>query len=364
MRIIHLYILAFLSTLIASAQHVVVECPTQVGLNEQFRLRYVVENASIDDITFPALSDFTPLSSPQHSSSYGAYSNGLKMTTTSKEAYTLLLMPKEKGTFTIPPAQLVIDGKKVKSKAVKVHVIDDGKQPAITRITGDDIFVRAVVSKRKVLEQEALILKYRLFWKPGINLSVGATQCTPPDFQALTSVQITTSSPQLGVERIGGQLFKVIDYLEYVIFPQQAGTLTLPSITIKCPIIELDPSLDPQTAFFNNRMRQQVIDCTSAPLTVEVAPLPRPQPADFIGLVGTATLRGAWTTSEIRAGEPAHYQLTISGQGNLNLMLPPRMHETDSLEVYDTATQEDLQISQPQNLPTSEPHRLLRLRHL
>ena len=358
MRIIHLYILAFLSTFIASAQHVVVECPTQVGLNEQFRLRYVVENASIDDITFPSLSDFTPLSSPQHSSSYGAYSNGLKMTTTSKEAYTLLLMPKEKGTFTIPPAQLVIDGKKVKSKAVKVHVIDDGKQPAITRITGDDIFVRAVVSKRKVLEQEALTLKYRLFWKPGINLSVGATQCTPPDFQALTSVQITTSSPQLGVERIGGQLFKVIDYLEYVIFPQQAGTLTLPSVTIKCPIIELDPSLDPQTAFFNNRMRQQVVDCTSAPLTVEVAPLPRPQPADFIGLVGTATLRGAWTTSEIRAGEPAHYQLTISGHGNLNLMLPPRMHETDSLEVYDTATQEDLQISQPQNLPTSEPQNL------
>lgn len=345
MRIIFFYILFIFFSLGALAQDVKVICPNEVALNQQFQLRYEVENANLEDIKYPSLNNFTILSHPKYSSNSGTYHINGKTIQESKASYTLVLQPKTVGDFTIGPATLLVNGKKIKTSPKKVHVVENNESQSIDAISNKDVYIQAVLSKKKVFEQEAVKLTYRLYCKHGVNCSPNASKFTPPDFKGVTSIQTTTLTPQLMVERINGDLYKYIDYVEYVLFPQQSGIIEIPIVTIDCVVSEQDPDFDFHTALFNNITRQRILTCTSQPINLNVSPLPQPQPADFIGLVGDITMEGEWKTSNIQAEEPAHYQLTISGKGNLNLMLPPKMADTDSIEIYDTTTQEEIEIN-------------------
>lgn len=358
MRILYSYILLILFSLTATAQDVKVIAPDEVDVDTYFQLRYVVENADADNITLPSLSDFTVLSGPNLSSSSSMMINGSKMTQSKKTIFTYLLQPNAKGKFTIPSATLTVNGKKITAKQVKINVTggsgkqaSEGRQqssasasPALNKITSKDLFVRATVSKKKVFEQEALLLTYRVYCRIGVQLNNAMLQ-KAPEFQGFVTNEVPISALDMHVETIDGEPFKCADYLSYVLFPQKSGSLSITPITIDCEVLDYDPTINPIEAHFNGRMRSRIFKCTSQALEVEVSPLPQPRPADFIGVVGEISMKGNWSTSNIHAQDPAHYQLTVSGKGNLNLMLPPAMTDTEAIEVYDVTPREELKLT-------------------
>lgn len=353
------YVLQFLLffPLCVFSQEVRVVLPEEVSEDNYFELKYIIENADVDGIELPALSDFTLLSGPNTSRSSSMMINGGKMTQSKSTTYTYILEPKSKGVFTIPSAQLKVDGKKVSARKVTIKVTESQggqsgtrrysssahqqQQKTIRNVTEKDLYVRAIVSKTKVMEQEALTLTYRVYWKMGVGLSNIYLQKTP-DFQGFVTNEIPINTLNVSVETIGGELYKVADRLKYVLIPQKTGMLEVSPLTVDCELVESDPTMDAFDAFFNGRMRSRVIKCNSQKLAVEVVPLPLPKPEDFIGVVGNLEMEGKWGSSKVEAGGTAHYQLTLKGEGNLKLMLSPQFVSNADMDVYDVVTSEEL----------------------
>ena len=348
-----LYLLLFPLTLFS--QEVKVIHPTEVGEHSYFELKYIVENAKVDDIQLPRTNDFTLLSGPNLSSSSNIIMSGSKVTESRTTTYTYILEPKALGTYKIPSATLAIDGKQVITKSVTIKVVEDNKttrnasksqqQTRIHNITEKDLFVKTIISKTKVMEQEALLLTYRVYWKMGVGLSNIYLQKVP-DFQGFVTNEIPMTTLNVSIESVNGETYKVADRLKYILYPQQSGKLNINALTIDCEIIESDPTMDAFDAFFNGRMRSRVIKCKSKDLTIDVTPLPQPQPDDFLGVVGEISMEGKWGDPVLQTGVAAHYQIKMKGAGNLKLMLAPSIVPNSEFDLYDVTTNEDLSLTE------------------
>ena len=353
MRSFLLYLLLF--PLILFSQEVKVIHPTEVGQNDYFELKYVVENADVDDIQLPRLNDFTLLSGPNLSTSSNIMMSGSKIKKSRTTTYTYILEPKSLGTFKVPSATLMIEGKQVTAKSVTVKVVEGNNtahrssnrspQTPIRNITEKDLFVKTIVSKTKVMEQEAFLLTYRVYWKMGVGLSNIYLQKVP-DFQGFVTNEIPITTLNVGMESVNGEAYKVADRLKYILFPQQSGKLDIHELTVDCEIVESDPTMDAFDAFFNGRMRSRLIKCKSPKLTIEVTPLPQPQPDDFLGVVGELTMEGKWVEPTLQAGVAAHYQIKMNGTGNLKLMLAPSIVPNSDFDIYDVTTNEELELTE------------------
>ena len=353
MRSFLLYLLLFPLSLLS--QEVKVVHPTEVGQNDYFELKYIVENDDVTDIQLPRLNDFTILSGPNLSTSSSIMMSGTKVKKSCTTTYTYILEPKTLGTFKIPSAILMIAGKQVTAKSVAIKVVEGNntaqrtsnrsQQTPIRNITEKDLFVKTIVSKTKVMEQEALLLTYRVYWKMGVGLSNIYLQKVP-DFQGFVTNEIPITALNVGMESLNGETYKVADRLKYVLFPQQSGKLEITPLTVDCEIVESDPAMDAFDAFFNGRMRSRVIKCKSQKLSIDVTPLPQPQPDDFLGVVGELTMEGKWIEPTLQAGVAAHYQVFMNGSGNLKLMLAPSIISNSDFDLYDVTTNEELELTE------------------
>ncbi len=353
MRSFLLYLLLFPLSLLS--QEVKVVHPTEVGQNDYFELKYIVENDDVTDIQLPRLNDFTILSGPNLSTSSSIMMSGTKVKKSCTTTYTYILEPKTLGTFKIPSAILMIAGKQVTAKSVAIKVVEGNntaqrtsnrsQQTPIRNITEKDLFVKTIVSKTKVMEQEALLLTYRVYWKMGVGLSNIYLQKVP-DFQGFVTNEIPITALNVGMESLNGETYKVADRLKYVLFPQQSGKLEITPLTVDCEIVESDPAMDAFDAFFNGRMRSRVIKCKSQKLSIDVTPLPQPQPDDFLGVVGELTMEGKWIEPTLQAGVAAHYQVFMNGSGNLKLMLAPSIIPNSDFDLYDVTTNEELELTE------------------
>lgn len=353
MRSFLLYLLLFPLSLLS--QEVKVVHPTEVGQNDYFELKYIVENDDVTDIQLPRLNDFTILSGPNLSTSSSIMMSGTKVKKSCTTTYTYILEPKTLGTFKIPSAILMIAGKQVTAKSVAIKVVEGNntaqrtsnrsQQTPIRNITEKDLFVKTIVSKTKVMEQEALLLTYRVYWKMGVGLSNIYLQKVP-DFQGFVTNEIPITALNVGMESLNGETYKVADRLKYVLFPQQSGKLEITPLTVDCEIVESDPAMDAFDAFFNGRMRSRVIKCKSQKLSIDVTPLPQPQPDDFLGVVGELTMEGKWIEPTLQAGVAAHYQVFMKGYGNLKLMLAPSIITNSDFDLYDVTTNEELELTE------------------
>ncbi len=73
------------------------------------------------------------------------------------------------------------------------------------------------------------------------------------------------------------------------------------------------------------------------PVAVDVRPLPEEgRPANFSGAVGQYSLTATLDKSSVAAGQPVHLEMTVSGQGNVNLIGTPALPELKKFRVYDT----------------------------
>ena len=166
----------------ASAQKFTANAPQQVAVGEQFRLTYTVTSQDVSGFRIGQIPSeaFEVLMGPSTSTqSYFSMVNG-QTTQTSRITYTYILSALKNGTFTIPAASINIEGNPVKSNAVKIEVVGTAQQGGGNRqgrrsqqqdemraagsaISGSDLFIKVSASKKKVYEQEPVLLTYKVY---------------------------------------------------------------------------------------------------------------------------------------------------------------------------------------------------------
>lgn len=342
--------LAFMATATAGAQVIFrASAPGTVVKGQQFRLTYTL-NKEGKDLRLPSdMAGFEVLFGPSVSTSYSQQTINGKTTSESSVAYTFILMPGKEGTFTIAPASINVDGANYRSNPVQVKVIPEDQVPksqsrggaaepdqgsvSTPTVKSTDAFIRAIVSKNSVYEQEGFTVTFRLYTTLNVT-DLGKIQF--PEFEGFMVEEVELpSNQQLRIEKYNNRNYYTADLRKTLLFPQRSGKITIPSGRLE--MVFSVPSGRRIESFFGSQ--EVSVDVKKAlvtnPLTIDVKPLPADKPEGFTGAVGQFTFKPSVNTQQTRANEPLTVTLDISGTGNLKLIQNPKVEFPSNFEVYD-----------------------------
>lgn len=330
-----------------------------------YRLTYTVTSSNVSGFTPPSLANFDVLSDLSTSTFNNyQYING-HASHTEGTTFTYIISARKSGHQTIGPATIRVNGKTLRSNAIsfKAHagsangggngnnthgqhnVQGATVQQAGSSVTQQDLFIDVTPSRTQIREQEAVLLTYRIHARVGVGLS-NTSLTQKPDFKGLISQEIPLPGNQIQttLEHRGGRTYRTGTILQYVVFPQKSGKITIPSITFDCAVVQQDNTMDLADAFFNGGGTISVqVRRTVAPITLNVEPLPQPRPTNFSGAVGKFSIQAQLLNKSVKTNDVATYRITLNGLGNLKLITAPQVKFPSDFDTYDAKTTDNTQ---------------------
>lgn len=337
--------------------------PVRVPVGGNLRLEYTVNTDRADGIQAPKFGPFELLVGPSVStfSNYQVV-NG-RSSSSATTTYTYILSPQKEGNYIIPGATVTVDGRRYRSQSVRVQVVKangqtqrnipsgngaqpDDDMPVKTSgpISGNDLFITTSTNKTEVYEQEPILLTYKVYTQ--VNLT--QMNAKMPDLKGFLTQEVSLPQQKtLVAERYRNHLYKAATWSQYVLFPQQTGNLLIPSIPFEGIVTQYDESIDPIDAFFNGGVNAYNVKVTrrTQGVNIHVKPLPKPQPSDFSGGVGTLRIEAELLTRTPRTNEAATLRVVVSGAGNMKLIKTPPVSFPKSFDTYDTKVTDETRLT-------------------
>ena len=340
-----------LAVVAAMAQTLTGSAPSHVAAGEQFRLTYTVNTQDVSDFRAGNVpEELEVLIGPNRSmqSSYQMI-NG-HTSSSSSITYTYIVRATKNGTFTIPPAHVVVGGKSIASNSLTVKVSgsssagaggssrqrsnDDGEiRDAGSQISGSDLFIKVSANKKRVHEQEPILLTYKVYTLVGLTSLRGDM----PDLKSFYTQEVDLPQQKsFSIETLNGRPYRTTTWSQYVMFPQMTGKLEIPSITFEGIVVQQNRNIDPFEAFFNGGSGYvEVKKKIQAPgIEIQVDPLPT-RPANFSGGVGKFNISAQLDKTEIKANDPVSMRVIVSGIGNLKLIKQPVVNFPKDFDKYE-----------------------------
>jgi tetratricopeptide (TPR) repeat protein len=318
-----------------------------VHVGENFRLRYVLNTTDIDRFTLGNIpDDIDVLIGPNRSTSISMVNINGQSKTTQTLTLTYVLSATKTGKFTIPAASAVVEGETIKSEPLTVQVIAGNEAGGRSREEGtrrkeNDFFVMVTASKRHVSEYEPFLLTYKVCWHPDvpvINLDPVNLELQDVFMQPYNDTQQKSKK----VETINGRVLVTVDWQQYVIYPQKAGKLVIPSMKLMGYVRE-DVAYDPFDPF-SSGYREIPKQLVAPALEIQVDEMAG-KPADFSGGVGRFNISAQLDKDEVKENTPITLSVKVSGKGNLNMLKEPLAVFPRGFDTYDTKQTEDFQLT-------------------
>ncbi len=340
-----LLILAALSLVQANAQgQFTIEVPNVVASGERFRLVFTATDLPHESFSAPPVEGFLVLAGPTTSTmNRMEYING-RRTQSRSVSYTYILEAREPGKYTIGEASIVSDNVTYKTKPVTIEVIQGTTTPdspvqeenitAGTNVTDKDVFLRLAVNKRRVVKGEPLTATLKLYTR--VNVA-GAEDIRFPTFNGFWSQEVYAPQQiEWQRENVDGEIFQVATLRSYVLLPQQTGEIRIDPSEIVC-VIQVRNTRKGQSLldeFFDSyqTVRKRVI---APAVTVRVNDLPAGAPPSFTGAVGKFTIKANLGKDSVSAHDALSLYVTVTGEGNINLLEAPSVQFPPDFELYD-----------------------------
>ena len=341
-----------LSLITSLAQTLTGSAPSHVAVGEQFRLSYTVNTQDVSDFRAGDIpEELDVLIGPNRSmqSSYQMI-NG-HTSSTSSITYTYIVCATKNGTFTISPAHVVVNGKSIASNSLTIKVSgtaqsgsgssrqrqndEDGGEmrDAGSHISGSDLFIKVSANKKRVHEQEPILLTYKVY----TLVSLTQLRGDMPDLKSFYTQEVDLPQQKsFSVETVNGRPYRTCTWSQYVMFPQMTGKLQIPSITFEGIVVQQNRNIDPFEAFFNGgsgyiEVKKKIV----APgIEIQVDPLPE-RPANFSGGVGQFNISAQLDKTSTKANDPVSLRIIVSGVGNLKLIKQPVINIPKDFDQYD-----------------------------
>ena len=337
-----------IAVVVAMAQTLTGSAPSHVATGEQFRLTYTVNTQDVSDFRAGDIpEELEVLIGPNRSmqSSYQMI-NG-HTSSSSSITYTYIVRATKNGSYTIPPAHVVVGGKSIASNTLTVKVTGSGAvgssgssrqqsnegeiRDAGSQISGSDLFIKVSANKKR--EQEPILLTYKVYTLVGLTSLRGDM----PDLKSFYTQEVDLPQQKsFTIETFNGRPYKTTTWSQYVMFPQMTGKLEIPSITFEGIVVQQNRNIDPFEAFFNGGSGYiEVKKKIQAPgIDIQVDPLPQ-RPANFSGGVGKFNISAQFDKTEIKANDPVSMRVIVSGTGNLKLIKQPVVNFPKDFDKYE-----------------------------
>ncbi len=226
------FALSFYISLAGQENKVRLKAPETVTVGEQFTVAYIVESDKEvkEPVIIKNMNGFEILYGPSLSASSSTVFKKGKRVQSFSATSTYILRAPEKGKFSLPQAEVNIDGKKYKSESFKIEV--RSLEENIAKVKDVDAFLKVVASKTSVNLSDTLTLSYRLYTTKDIYKIVDADFPYLNDFY---SSDITRLRQSLSEEVINGKTYKVVEMRKLLLQPRKIGEMVLPegSVTVQ-----------------------------------------------------------------------------------------------------------------------------------
>lgn len=350
--ILLLQLIVFAGITQVNAQRFTVNVPSQVSVGENFRLVYTIDTQNAKDFRIGDIPEALEIITGPYTSKQTSYMmvNG-HTTGSSSITFTFILCATKNGVYTIPPAHITANGKRLSSRNAKLKVSGESQntggaprmhddsdnmpdlRDAGTPISGKDLFIKVSANKKRVHEQEPILLTYKVYTLVDLTQLEGKM----PDLTGFHTQEIPLPQQKsFHIERVNGRPYKCVTWSQYVMYPQMTGKLEIPSITFNGTVIQQNRNVDPFEAFLNGGSGYiEVKRAIKAPgVTIQVDPLPQ-RPSNFSGGVGKFNISAQLNKSEVKANEPITIRVIIGGTGNLKLIKQPQVKFPKDFDTYD-----------------------------
>ncbi len=328
--------------------------PRQAIVGQPFQLTYTV-NKRAKDLRAPEMANFEILAGPYTSqSSSTQWING-KRTSTFTLTYTYTLLAQEVGTYSIQPATIMISDEQYTSNGLKIEVLPADKTPeagssvqssqprqresrpqeSSTNLSSENIFIRTLVSKKHVQEQECILLSYKLYFA-GVDVAQFTNNTKIPEFTGFLKQEMELGEIQTELEHYNGRNYQTAVLYQTLLYPQHAGEIKIEPASFEA-IVRVQNRAQVRSIFddfFGSYTN--VSKMLNAPgITIHVDPLPAGKPVGFSGGVGQFNIRSSISSTEMKTNEAVTLKLEIQGTGNMKLLKTPAVDWPEGFEVYD-----------------------------
>ncbi len=343
---------------LAAASFSVVNPPGRVSVGQKFSITFRLRNGEGTSLKVPQINGCKQLYGPSTSTSQSYQIINGSMSSSSTIDYTYIYRAEKEGSYTVGEASITVDGKRLSTKPFSLTVVpgnnnasqqgtrqnsqvefdDASTQTTDRKVSANDVFVRIILSKPSVYEQEAVECTIKLYTKYSISSFFPTKQ---PSFDGFLIEEMNLQPSLNEVEVYNGQRYMTALLKKCIIYPQKSGKLTINSGNYDIKVVQYD---NVNMGFFTVQSPQERnIKVSSNSASVNVLPLPEPQPAGFSGAVGKFSVDSRLIGNSFRTNEPATLIYTISGTGNIKYLEEPQIDFPSEFEQY--SPKSDIQAS-------------------
>ena len=332
------------------------QAPQAVVVGERFRITYKVNTRDAKEFRAPDMKNIQILTGPATSTSSSTTIINGQRTDNTTITFTYTAVASEEGEVELDGATIKANGKQVTSNKLTIKVLppdqvqqgaqgqgrpqtQGGQQSAqgSQAVGADDLFMLATVDKTTVYEQEALLLTYKIYKLPSVDLQRMSNAM--PDIKNCHVQEVELPSPkEFNLEHYNGRNYQTMVWTQYVLFPQHSGELEIPSIPFEGVIAQRveNNSGDIFDMFFNSSRYVEVKkDLTSRAIKINVKPLPQGKTSAFYGGVGDFNISSSISSTDVTANDAVTVRVILSGTGNLKLIKTPEMKFPQDFDIYD-----------------------------
>lgn len=321
-----------------------------VAVGEHFKVEFKTELGGAS-FTPPSFKNLHVLSGPNMAES-SMNINGKK-----SRSFTVsyILRPKAEGKAIIGEASLTSNGKTYQSEPIEVLVTKakaKANAPNKQNISGnskatntDDlstkVFLKLFVDNKSPYVGEQIVATYKIYTAEQV---VNYTP-TRPVYNGFYANELEiNNAAEVEREYINGQAFTVATLKRVLLTPQKSGEIEIAPLEMDLRIRILQQSR--KRGFWGSvfpEYKDVSLDVSSNKEIVKVKPLPtQKQPKGFEGAVGSFNISAEVDRTNLKANEAVNYTVTISGNGNIDLISDPEIEFPVDFEVYDPKVKKNI----------------------
>lgn len=300
---------------------------SSISTGESVQLSITVEGTSLADK--PVIEDVDGLEI--NSLGRSTMVNMVNGVYTALTTYTYEIIALKPGSYTLGPFEVKIKNQKLTTNSVTLQVsgaVNRGatKTPATGHASplGDKLFMEMEVGKTRLYLGEKTPLKIRVYYSE-INID----EISLPIINQSEFVLEQMNKPSQRRTMINGRSYQVVEFSTNL-SPIKTGKFKLGPAQLECSVLVRRQTLD---SFFS-RYRKYPLELESNQLDINVLPLPPGKPADFSGGIGRFQIKVTGQPTEVLQGEPVTLTMTVTGNGNLQMVTPPQLSNAKGLKVY------------------------------
>lgn len=303
----------------------------KLGVNQRLRIQFTVNKQGADNFAPPNFKNFRVISGPSQSINQSWIQGKVSFS----KSYIYILKPLKKGEFTIPEASIEYEGKILKSKPVKIRVLDPVELPKNPNdpnyIAQQNVHLVAEVSKTRPYIGEGIYVEYKLY--VSTNISVNDYSVTEsPQYDGFWNQEIKVNGLPVKTGLYNGETYRYVVLKKQLLIPTKSGRLSIDpmkmDIVIGVPTGRAD--------FFGNVITRNITR-TFASAKKIILPKELPlegKPENFSGAVGDFSFDVTSSRNTLKSNETALVSVHVKGKGNLKLFEIPEIKTPSELEVF------------------------------